>query len=443
MKNSVSQKRYDFSFNAVILIVFLCVSVIFASATGKNTVSIPLGGNAYVTQKEGAAKLGKDGLYSWSSNDTKISSWFKVSHGGLLTVAIRARVKEGNSEIEVSLAGKSFPVTLNNSGWQVINVGAVQVKENQHVKIDFKGISKTGATFADVSHILIEGAAAQEPLVFVREPENFYFGRRGPSVHLSYLVPESTGNVEYFYNEVIVQENEDVIGSYYMVNGFGEGYCGIQVNSATERRILFSVWSPYSTDNPDEIPEEAEVHLLRKGKDVVTKEFGGEGSGGQSFLRYSWTTGTTYKFLTQIHPDENRKGATVYTSWFFDPQENNWRLIASFSRPKKVTWYTRPHSFLENFSPSQGYLTREVEFTNQWLVTESGEWLELNSAKFTYDATASAKRRADYDGGITKDKKAFVLRNCGFFDENTPYGTIFKRKGSLENHPDINMSELP
>lgn len=443
MKNSVSQKRNNFSSYTAILIISLLVNVILASATDENTVSIPLGGNAYITQQEGTARIGKNGLTGWSSNETEISSWFKVSHSGALTVAIKARVKEGNSEIEVGIVGKSFPVTLDNSEWQIIQVGTVQVEGNQHVQIDLKGISKTGATFAEVEAVLIEGAAAQEPLVFVREPENFHFGRRGPSVHLNYPIPESIGNVEYFYNEVTVQKDEDVIGSYYMVNGFGEGYCGIQVNSETERRILFSVWSPYSTDNPDEIPEEAEVHLLRKGKNVVTKEFSGEGSGGQSFLRYPWKAGTTYKFLTQIHPDENREGATVYTSWFFDPQENNWRLIASFSRPQKVTWYTRPHSFLENFSPSQGYLTREVEFTNQWVVTESGEWQELNSAKFTYDATASAKRRADYYGGITKDKKAFVLRNCGFFDENTSYGTTFNRKGNLENHPDINMSELP
>ena len=72
-----------------------------------------------------------------------------------------------------------------------------------------------------------------------------------------------------------------------------EGYFGIQVNSATERRILFSVWSPFSTDNPKEIPDDKKIKLLRKGKDVHTGEFGNEGSGGQSYLRYQWKTGTT------------------------------------------------------------------------------------------------------------------------------------------------------
>ena len=228
-----------------------------------------------------------------------------------------------------------------------------------------------------------------------------------------------------------------------MVNGFAEGYCGIQVNSETERRILFSVWSPFVTDNPNEIPDSARVLLLAKGENVVINEFGGEGSGGQSFLRYSWKAGITYRFITRVHPDKNRKGATVYTSWFFDPEKNNWRIIASFSRPQKVTWYKRPHSFLENFIPSQGHLTRKVEFGNQWVINNQGKWTELTQAKFTYDATAQAKRRADYDGGVSQNQQVFYLKNCGFFDKNIEYGTIFQRELTPGTHPEVDLKALP
>ncbi len=424
----------------LILFIILNVNQVFSAGSA---VNIPLGGNAYVTQKAGTVDINKNGLSGWDDKSAVISCWFKTGHSGNLDIALKTRTPEGKSEIEVSINGKAQKLTLDNPAWETIKVGSTTVKENQHVRIDFKGKTRTGSVFADISDLIIEGEAAQEPLIFVREPENFYFGRRGPSVHLSYPIPESAGNVEYFYNEVMVPEKEDVIGSYYMVNGFGEGYCGIQVNSPTERRILFSVWSPYSTDNPEEIPVEAQVHMLGKGKDVVTKEFGGEGSGGQSFLRYPWKAGKTYRFLTRIHPDQNREGATVYTSWFFDSEQNNWRLIASFSRPQKVTWYTRPHSFLENFIPSQGHLTRKVELTNQWIVTEKGEWIELTEAGFTYDATAAAKRRADYYGGVTKNRKSFVMKNCGFFDENTAYRTVFTREKSSAAHPEIDFKALP
>ena len=95
-------------------------------------------------------------------------------------------------------------------------------------------------------------------------------------------MPEA--NVEYFYNEVLVTEENVRNSSYYMMNGFSEGYMGIQQTSSGEHTILFSVWSPYSTDNPSDIPEDKRVKLLRKGKNVTVGEFGNEGSGGQSYI---------------------------------------------------------------------------------------------------------------------------------------------------------------
>lgn len=426
----------------LVLLIFTTVVFPFTQLFAQ-TVSIPLSGNAYVTQPAGKVENGENGIFRWDNENATISCWFKAGHSGKINLSLRARIPEGTSKINLQVNDKKFDVVVKNRDWETIPVGTVEVKENQHVRVDFKGISKTGRFFGEISDLIIEGEAAREPLIFVREAENFYFGRRGPSVHLSYVVPATAGDIEYFYNEVKVPEGEDVIGSYFMVNGFAEGYCGIQVNSETERRILFSVWSPFVTDNPNEIPDSAKVLLLAKGENVVINEFGGEGSGGQSFLRYSWKAGITYRFITRVHPDENRKGATVYTSWFFDPEKNNWRIIASFSRPQKVTWYKRPHSFLENFIPSQGHLTRKVEFGNQWVINNQGKWTELTQAKFTYDATAQAKRRADYDGGVSQNQQVFYLKNCGFFDKNIEYGTIFQRELTPGTHPEVDLKALP
>lgn len=65
-----------------------------------------------------------------------------------------------------------------------------------------------------------------------------------------------------------------------MAIGFNGGYFGMQVNSASERRILFSVWSPQDTNDPNSVLPENAVLLVEKGKDTIAKEFGGEGSGG-------------------------------------------------------------------------------------------------------------------------------------------------------------------
>jgi len=252
---------------------------------------------------------------------------------------------------------------------------------------------------------------------------------------MGYTLPE--GDTEWFYNEIMVPNDGEIMHSYYMAAGFGEGYFGMQTNSPTERRILFSVWSPYDTQNPRDIPEEYRIRMLRRGEDVHIGEFGNEGSGGQSYLRYMWKADTIYMFLMQVRPDG--AGNTVYTAYFYATDENRWRLIASFMRPKTDTWYKRPHSFLENFSPQQGYLTRKVLYTNQWSRSNTGTWTRLTAGKFTHDATASAKVRLDYQGGVEGDY--FYLKMGGFFNEWVPMGTIFERP-AVGEQPVIDFDAL-
>lgn len=276
-------------------------------------------------------------------------------------------------------------------------------------------------------------------LEFVKDNENnrFYWGRRGPSVHLTYSLPDSQ-NFKWFYNEVVVPEGQDPIGSYFMANGFGEGYFGIQVNGPDERRILFSVWSPFQTDDPTTIPEEEKILLLKKGDGVYTGEFGNEGSGGQSYLVYSWKAGDTYKFLNSVEPDG--KGNTIYTAYFMDPKVGKWILIASFLRPKTDTWYQRPHSFLENFIPESGNIQRSAYYSNQWARNTNGNWIELTEAKFTGDDIAKRGYRKDFAGGEINGN--FYLQNGGFFDQSTELNRMHQR-AKKNDTPQINWEDLP
>jgi hypothetical protein len=201
---------------------------------------------------------------------------------------------------------------------------------------------------------------------------------------------------------------------------------------------LFSVWSPFSTDDPKSIPEDQRIRMLKKGAEVYTGEFGNEGSGGQSFLRYNWKTGVTYKFLLKGEPDG--AGNTIYTAYFFAPEKGEWMLLASFSRPKTTTYLRRFHSFLENFIPEQGDKERRVLFGNQWIGDTSGNWTELSRAVFTYDNTAAKGYRMDYAGGLSGN--GFYLKNCGFFSAYTPYQSTFTRVPQHQK-PVIDLERLP
>jgi hypothetical protein len=263
------------------------------------------------------------------------------------------------------------------------------------------------------------------------------WGRRGPSVHLGFDV-QGRGDIEWFYTELSVPQNNDVIGSYFMAKGFGEGYFGMQVNSDTERKVLFSVWSPFTTDDPKAIPDEHKIIVLKKGANVITGEFGNEGSGGQSYLRYNWKAGNTYKFLLQGVPTEDNY--TVYTAYFFAPEENKWFLIASFKRPNTSTYLKGLYSFLENFNPNYGDKTRVAYYGNQWVLDTEGNWSELNKIRFTGDNTARKNFRKDYAGGLAD--KVFYLKNCGFFSDFIPLDRSFTRP-LLNQAPEIDFSKLP
>jgi hypothetical protein len=244
-------------------------------------------------------------------------------------------------------------------------------------------------------------------------------------------------DIEWFYSEVTVPPGMDPAGSYFMANGFGEGYFGIQVNSATERRVLFSVWSPFNTDDPASIPEDKKVKLLRKGAGVQTGEFGNEGSGGQSFLRYNWKAGTTYKFLLRASPANNN--STNYAAWFFAPEEGRWIFIASFARPATQTYLKDLYSFIENFDDTQGYFTRKAWYHNQWVHTTGGNWQVLNKVVFTGDLTAEKKFRMDYSGGTEGNR--FYLRNGGFFNNYTKLNSEFSLPPG-KKEPDIKLEDF-
>lgn len=390
--------------------------LLFSASAFAQTSSLEIGmsGNSYVTRQHDGARITDRGLTRWTDPKSVVSVYFYLHES---TTADLSLLAKGHSEIKVSYGKKHFKVRLDSDDFTQVPVGRISVSKPGYVRIDLQGLSMEGNSFGEVKQLVAANVSGKSSYV-----TNFadYWGRRGPSVHLAYKLP--AGDTEWFYNEVTVPKEGETMHSYYMAAGFGEGYFGMQYNSPTERRVLFSVWSPFDTQNPKDIPDSHKIKLLRKGKDVHIGEFGNEGSGGQSYLCYPWKAGRIYKFLMQVHPDN--QGNTIYTAYFYAPEEKAWRLIASFQRPLTNTWYTHAHSFLENFNPEQGYLSRKVMFGNQWARSKDGKWTRITDATFTHDATASAGVRLDYQGGETKDNR-FYLMMGGFFNESVSMGTQF------------------
>jgi Domain of unknown function (DUF3472)/Domain of unknown function (DUF5077) len=396
-----------------------------------NSTTIPLAGNTFFNNYgETGIELTETGISNWTDPSVSATIYVRFLEKG--TYSFVLNTKANNTRLNVKIGQESKEVNINASQWTKYPIGSFRIVDTGYVAIELKGLEKTDATFADIQSLEIN--ASPDKFQFVKD--EFYWGRRGPSVHLNYTLPKQ--DIEWFYNEITIPKGKDIIGSYYMSNGFEEGYFGIQVNSDTERRILFSVWSPFTTDDPKTIPDDMKIVLLGKGNGVHTGEFGNEGSGGQSYLIFNWQAEVTYSFLTRIKP--NSDNSTTYTAYFYDPLTDKWHLIASFKRPKTKTWYTQAHSFLENFDPERGAVNRKGFYSNQWACNTEGVWTELTKARFTNDATARKKARMDFMGGVENNQ--FVLSNCGFFSHYTPLNRVFERKPNGLK-PNIDFRKLP
>jgi hypothetical protein len=417
------------------------ISLFIFSTTTAQRISIPLGGNAWgSSHADGTrAPIDSNGITGWSDPTASYTVWFRVSRPGPIDLSFVAAVPGGSSTIGVSIAGVRHVVDWRGKGMTARPAGRWEIVDTGYQAVDIRGLGKSGAVFADIRSLEISGVAAGNVISFVPNNEGnfFYWGRRGPSVHLLYPV-SSDINAEWFYNEVTVPVGQDIIGSYFMADGFKEGYFGMQVNSPTERRILFSVWSPFTTDDPRAIPDSLRIALVRKGEGVHAGAFGDEGSGGQSYLVYPWVAGNTYRFLLRAEPASNH---TRFTAWFFAPETGHWRLIASWDRPATHTWLMDLHSFLENFEPESGDQGRLAFYGNQWVGDSAGHWTPLTRAIFTADNTARKGYRRDYAGGMRGD--AFFLRNGGFFSTYTTINSLFTRPQPHGSAPPFDPAELP
>jgi hypothetical protein len=416
----------------------------FQPATGSAAeIIVPLRGNAYFTQ--GVGKKFPDALHLTGPGQV-LSVFFHLDRPTDLDLALEARIVSGPASVRVQADSGDRALTADLPSGDAVTVplGILPVPDPGYVRIDCRLADPSAA--AEVACLSLRLRARAPETVVSRVIDNgnnrFYWGRRGPSVHLAYaLPPEATLPVEWFYQEVSVPEGQDPVGSFFMANGFGEGYFGMQVNGPAERRILFSVWSPFPTDDPSAIPEDQRIRLLAKGEDVRTGEFGHEGSGGQSFLVFPWRTGATYRFLNRARPDGH--GSTIYTAWFRSPDDPGWRLIASFLRPRTDKHLTGLHSFLENFQDDQGWLTREGRYGPAWACDTGGTWHPLTSARLTGDDMARRGERLDFTGGT--EGAVWFLRNGGFFHRPVPLGSVLVRDSGPAAAPDLgtNWDHLP
>lgn len=441
----------------------------------------------------GASVSSSSNGLTWTSAGTqeRIKLYFTVHYKGELQLALRGRVGNavGNT-LNVKVKVNGVPAKKENDGTDY-DYNYLYTKTNQNtdtlilhrvilpeipqgyeahtIELDM-GVTGTmnGSYYFRFPELWISGWATRGSGGYDSTGLNWvpsasqHFGRRGPSVHINPQKPD--GDMEYFYSEIFVPTGQDVLGSYFMCNGFGQGYAGLQVNSVNERRVLFSVWNPVpetGSSTPLELkyaPKLVRVNNQAAYRNLFTYTvFSGEGTGGQSRYNAMWPVGKLLKVLTRVrpHPDQAKyPHSSLYKAWFYNGTE--WVFVAEWRRAEmsaednngtqpSLKWYTGAHHFLENFSTATGHLTRYGTWNNDYYIGSDGTFYECEKYTFTNDATATALERIDYAGGIMPSTDpqsgAIFLKMGGYFTNNVLRGTVFTRTLN-GNKPQLDFAAL-
>ncbi len=219
-------------------------------------------------------------------------------------------------------------------------------------------------------------------------------GKACRSVHLQYQAPEA----EWFHNAIVVEKSAP--GTYFCAGGFSQGYLGIQQLANGKRLAIFSVWDPTSGDDPSKVDPAKRVKLVEKGPKTRVGRFGGEGTGGQSFIDdLPWKEGQEVRFLLRAKalPEEKR---TAYSAWVAMPG-GPWQHIATFSTQSDGRLLKGYYAFVEDFKRDGASLKLErlATYKNTQVRDSKGEWKPVAKARFTADSNPSLAIDAGADKG--------------------------------------------
>ncbi|MBI5386045.1 MAG: DUF3472 domain-containing protein [Verrucomicrobia bacterium] len=411
---------------------FLVFAFALAATVAQAELRVPAFTAYLDPEVDGARVSSRSGITGWKNPGLKVLWFGEFKTLGTLDAVVELRLPEGAvSKLRLTVAGRAHETTVNGVATNVFaRFGSFEIKAPGYQRFTLESLNAAGQPCGDLDALVLDGPATRDAH-FNLKPR-----RNAASVHLAYPVPKGT-NVEAFYCEMTGLE--EPLWTYYMACGWHRGYFGMQVNSPTERRIIFSVWDSGGEGvDRNKVGDENRVKLVAKGEGVYSGDFGNEGTGGHSHLKFQWKTGETQRFLVTAKPVDATH--TVFSGFYFRPDQKKWMLISSWKAPKDGGWLRGLYSFSENFGGANGHLVRKARYGNQWLRTDQGEWSEITTASFSHDSTGRADRLDRFMG---VEGGQFFLSHGGFIPGSTQYGEKSTRPSTGQPPTDIALPELP
>lgn len=418
------------------------------------------GGQGYIESSpnvgvnDGIKMTEKGSLSSWTNTTSRKPVWFLLQKPGTYMVSFNIsgatnrnyefEMKTSTTQEEIEFKEQIFPFTFTSKGGaEVIPTFTVTIPKEGNYRYELTAKSSmTGLTINDLQFKSIR--AVGEPTTNTSAAARL----NATSLHLSFSSTAATKKeYDWLYQEIMVPEGYAPRITYWMSLGFFCGYMGMQANSDTERRILFSTWDALDKDKNPNLPEDVLTSLVDKGKNVQANAFGNEGTGGQSYVKGNenlWKTERPVKFLMNARRDGERiyHGSDLYNSngsvavkdgdkikqiiisaWYDVGDGEGWKYIASW-RAKRLSnsqdMFDGFYSFIENFDRWNGEVNRKGYYYNAFArELSSNKWVNLNKVTFSTDGNA----RKDYGHGIDNIHPDKFYMQTGGYGKNTTVGS--------------------
>lgn len=183
-------------------------------------ITVPIGGNTFLTSAGDKDQVTSAGIQEWKSTESVLSTFVHFLNPKKAVMFLELEEQAEESEMIVSVGSYNNRMILRK-GTTIIEVGTLAFSAGYN-QITFKGVNRGKSNFAVLKAIHLDPLEKNFGPSFVKDniDNRFYWGRRGPSVHLSYQMPDEE-DYQWFYSEVTVPVGEDPEGSYL----YGQWFC--------------------------------------------------------------------------------------------------------------------------------------------------------------------------------------------------------------------------
>src|SRR5215213_6338572 len=244
------------------IFLFALVIALTGGATVHAQISLRIPAHtAYIDPDQNGARVSALGITRWTDPQQKVLWFGNIKTTATVHAAVELRPPtNATTKLRLTVAGQSRDVAIRAAGTNLVTAdfGAFEIKQPGYQRFELESLNPAGTSVGEINALVLSGISTSDTHF------NFKTRRNAASVHLTYANPKGT-NVAAFYCEVTGVE--DPVATYYMACGWHRGYFGMQVNSKTERRIIFSVWdSGNEAVSRGKVADSNRVTLMAKGE---------------------------------------------------------------------------------------------------------------------------------------------------------------------------------